>query len=169
MAYAFSERSLSRCTHVDPRLMAVARLAIAASPVDFGMTEEQSRTVAQQAQKVRDGFSKTMDSKHKIQPDGHSKALDLVPWVDGRFQWGDGQWRVRKASGEIIHPFHEIALAMRAAAMDLKYPVRWGAVWDRRLDELPGDLAGMMAAVEAYKVRHPGADFLDGPHFELVS
>lgn len=89
MTYALGSRSLSFCAHVDPKLMAVVKRAIAICPVDFGMTEDQSRTVAQQAAKVAAGVSHVRPgpaARHMIQPDGFSKAVDLVPWIDGRFQ-----------------------------------------------------------------------------------
>lgn len=168
MSYAFGNASMARCTHVDPTLMRVAHLAISRSIVDFGMTEEQSRTEAQQRAKVAAGFSKTMDSPHKIQADGWSKGLDLVPWIDGRFQWGDNQWRVTTADGRVLRPFFDIAAAMRSAAVERGVKLRWGAIWDRVLNDLPEDAAGLAQAMEAYKARHPGPDFLDGPHFELV-
>jgi len=52
VTFVLGSRSLAFSAHVDPRLMAVVKRAIAISPVDFGMTEDQSRTVAQQAAKV---------------------------------------------------------------------------------------------------------------------
>lgn len=170
MSFRFSQRSLDRCRNVDSRLIACAVIALTKSAVDFGITEEQSRTHAEQAEKVARGVSKTMNSKHMI-PKGKtvSTALDLVPFIDGRFQWGDGQWRVRTAAGAVIEPFYEIAAAMREAAICSGLRIRWGAVWDRDLNDLPAGAAAMKAAVEAYKVRHPGPDFIDGPHFEIVS
>lgn len=168
MAFTFGRRSLAFSQHVDPRLMAVAATALGMSTVvDFGMTEEQSRTVAEQRAKVAAGVSKTMASKHMIQPDGFSKALDLVPWVDGRFQWGDQLWRVTTADGRILRPFLEIAAVMAHAAQHLAVPIRWGGVWDRKLNDLAPDPVAIGLELEAYKVRHAGADFLDGPHFEL--
>jgi len=96
-----------------------------------------------------------------------SRALDLVPYVGGAFTWGDSMWRVQIGT-ELVYPFHEIAAAMRSASIEKGLDLIWGAVWDRKLRELPGDVAGLRQAVEAYKVRHPGPDFLDGPHFELA-
>lgn len=166
--FLFSARSLGFMSEVDPVLVEVAKLALSRSRVDFGVTEDQSRSHAEQAEKVRRGVSKTMNSKHVIKPPATvSKALDLVPWIGGAFTWADSMWRVQ-VGGETIYPFHEIAAAMRSASLERGVKLRWGAVWDRRLDELPADVAGLRAAVEAYKVRHPGPDFLDGPHFELV-
>ena len=69
----------------------------------------------------------------------------------------------------MLEPFYDIAAAMRGAALIRGVVLTWGGVWDRRLNYLPATAAGLKAAVEAYKVRHPGVDFLDGPHFELVS
>lgn len=169
MTYRFSQRSLDRARNVDSVLIAIAVLALLKSSVDFGLTEEQSRTHAEQAEKVRRGVSKTMNSKHMIPKGGTvSSALDLVPFIDGQFQWGDDHWRVTTKAGAVIEPFYEIAAAMREAAILFGVTVVWGAVWDRHLNDLPPGAAGMKAAVEAYKVRHPGPDFLDGPHFELV-
>lgn len=169
MSFRFSQRSLDRCRNVDARLIAVAVIALSKSKVDFGITEEQSRTVAEQAEKVRRGVSKTMNSKHVI-PAGAvvSSALDLVPYVNGRFDWGDDQWRVTLANGTKVDAFYEIAAAMRDAAVCAGVRIRWGGVWDRTLNDLPAGAAAMKAAVQDYKVRHDGVDFLDGPHFEIV-
>lgn len=172
MSFKFSQRSLNRAKRVDPKLMKVATRALAICGVDFGITEEQSRTAAEQQKKFDRGVSKVRPgpkAKHMIQPDGFSKGLDLVPFIDGAFQWGDAQWNVRTRAGKVIAPFYEIAAAMRQAAIEQGVTIRWGAVWDRALNDLPEGPQAMRAAVEAYKVRHAGPDFLDGPHFELVA
>lgn len=166
MTFVFSRTTRQRMSRVDPRLVSVATAALARCAVDFGCTEDQSRTAEEQLAKVKAGVSKVKPgpaAKHMIQPDGSSKALDLVPWMNGAFTWGDNQWRV----GDVF-PFHEIAIAMRWAAIEQAVPIRWGGVWDRRLNDLPPTVAGLRQAVEAYKVRHVGPDFLDGPHFELI-
>jgi peptidoglycan L-alanyl-D-glutamate endopeptidase CwlK len=169
MSFRFSLRSMDRMRRVDPRLVAVAVIALSRSPVDFGVTEEQSRTVEEQRQKVRDGYSKTMNTKHMIPAGGSfSTGLDLVPWVDGRSQWGDDHWRIKRNDGSTVDAFFEMAAVMRQAAIDAGVRVRWGAVWDRVLNDLPAGAAALRAEVEAYKVRHVGSDFLDGPHYELV-
>ncbi|WP_292223951.1 M15 family peptidase [Brevundimonas sp.] len=172
MSFRFSKRSMDRARSVDPRLMALATAALARSSVDFGLTEEQSRTWAEQAEKVRRGVSKTMNSKHVIKaPKKVSEGVDLVPFVDGVFTWGDNQWRVKTKAGPTIEPFYEIAAAMREAAIAANLRLTWGGVWDRCLNDLPAGPAAMKAAVEAYKARRKaagGAALLDGPHFELV-
>ncbi|MFT4254107.1 MAG: M15 family peptidase [Caulobacter sp.] len=171
MSYSFSNNSLRRQQHVDPRLFAVGVTALARCAVDFGVTENQSRTAAEQQKKFDDGFSKVRpgpNARHMIQEDGFSKAVDYVPWIDGKFQWGDNQWRVRRTDGVVVLPFQQIALAMRSAAIEKGVAIRWGAVWDRRLNDLPATVQGLTDEMEAYKARHAGSDFLDGPHYELV-
>lgn len=170
MSFRFSLRSIERCRSVDPRLMAVCVVALSRSPVDFGVTEEQSRTVAEQAAKVKAGVSKTMNSKHMIPEGGSfSVAIDLVPFIDGRFQWGDDKWQVRRADGLVIEPFYAMAAAMRDAAVATGFRIRWGGAWDRTLNDLPPGADAMRRAVAEYVVRHAGPDFLDGPHFELTA
>lgn len=171
MSYRFSQRSLDRARNVDARLIAVAVIGLTKSKVDFGITEEQSRTYAEQAEKVRRGVSQTMTSKHMI-PQGKtvSTALDLVPYIDGQFQWGDQHWRVTTKAGAVLEPFYEIAAAMREAAICAGVQVKWGGCW-KVLNDLPAGAAAMKAAVEAYKVERRRAGksaFLDGPHFEIV-
>jgi peptidoglycan L-alanyl-D-glutamate endopeptidase CwlK len=171
MTHALGQTSLSRARRVDPVLMSVVALALTRSSVDMGVTEEQSRTRAEQQHKFDTGVSRVRPgpaARHMIQADGYSKAIDVVPWINGAFTWGDGQWRAPGPGGGLIYPFHEFALAMRSAAIETGVPMRWGAIWDRHLSDLPGDVAGLRQAVESYKVRHVGSDLLDGPHYELV-
>lgn len=172
MTFALGKTSLSRCTHVNPRLMRVVHAAIARSPVDFGITEEQSRTVAEQQHKIDQGVSFLKDprnGRHVIPLGGQwSRAIDLVPWVDGRFQWGDDHWRVKTADGRVLEPFFDIAAAMRSASIELAEPLIWGGIWDQQLRDLPEDAKGIAQALEDYKRRHSGPDHLDGPHFELA-
>ncbi len=172
MPFRFSQRSLDRARSVDSLLIAVAVIALHRSDVDFGVTEEQSRTIAEQREKVRRGVSKTMNSKHIIpERSDYSTAIDLVPFVDGRFQWGDNQWRVRLDAGGFVEPYYEIASRMREAAIAAGVRIVWGAVWDKVLNDLPPGPAAMKEAVEGYKARRKaagGSAFLDGPHFEIV-
>lgn len=172
MSHRFSKRSMDRARDVDPVLMAIAVLALARSPVDFGLQEEQSRTLNEQAEKVRRGVSKTMDSAHVIKAGASfSTGLDLVPYIDGVFQWGDNQWRVTTKTGAVIEPFYVIAAAMRDVAVITGVRLIWGGCWDRTLNDLPAGPAAMKAAVEGYKARRKVAGksaFLDGPHFELA-
>jgi hypothetical protein len=146
-----SEKSLSFCTKVDPRLMAVVKEALSNTNQEVGVTAEQTRTSDEEAALVKAGRSHTMHSHHIIgygeaQP-GYSGAIDLTPIVDGRFQW---YW-------PLIYP---VALAMRDASIKLKTPITWGGCWDKLLWEIDGNLVALKAAVQANK-------FPDGPHYEL--
>jgi len=68
MGFRFSKRSMDRARAVDPLLMAVAVIALNRCAVDFGITEEQSRSLNEQAEKVRRGVSRTMNSAHSRRP-----------------------------------------------------------------------------------------------------
>lgn len=163
MTFTLSDRSLGFIMKVDPRLTAVAKLAISLSTQDFGFTEEQSRTPAEQAKKVAHGFSKTMHTHHmindgkgstawmKTQPDvGYCGALDAVAYINGAFSW---------ASAE---PYYAIAAAFKAASVKLLTPVTWGACWGKLLQDIPGDDAAAMKAAHL-----AAGGFSDFPHMEL--
>ena len=154
MTFVLGVRSLANLTHVHPSLVAVVERVIAGSSQDFTV-QEGLRTSARQRLLVASGASKTLNSKHLEQPDGFGHAVDLVPWIDGtpRWEWG---------------PIYHIAAAVREAAIALEVPLRWGGVWDRRINDLPAGADALKAAVQAYAARHPGPDFLDGPHVELA-
>jgi len=154
MTFALGAKSLTNLAHVHPGLVAVVERAIAITTQDFTV-QEGLRTSARQRLLVASGASKTLNSKHLEQPDGSGHAVDLVPWIDGTARW---EWV----------PIYHIAAAIREAAIALDVPLRWGGVWDRRLNDLPAGAEALKAAVQAYSARHPGPDFLDGPHFELA-
>jgi peptidoglycan L-alanyl-D-glutamate endopeptidase CwlK len=160
MTFALGARSLSFITHVDPRLVAVAKAAIAVSLQDFGFTAEQSRTVAEEHALLMSGASHTMHSHHLINDGslgweptqsqiGFSGAVDAVPWDGSKFVW---DWA-------LIYP---IAAAFKAASIQLATPVTWGGVWGKLLSEIPGD-----HAVDMAKAHAAAGGFADGPHFEL--
>lgn len=151
MTYALGEKSLKNLNGVHPNLVRLVKQAIAVSKQDFGV-HEGLRTPETQAEYLRRGVTRTLKSKHLKQADGYSHAVDLVPYINGVLRW---EW-------PLIYP---IATAMRAAAIGNGIRVRWGGVWDFALNDLPSGLEG---AVRGYADRHPGPDFLDGPHYELT-
>ncbi|MDY6924338.1 MAG: M15 family peptidase, partial [Pseudomonadota bacterium] len=63
MGFRLSERSMRRLEGVHPGLVALAREAVALSPVDF-MVTEGLRTPQRQAALVRAGASRTRRSRH---------------------------------------------------------------------------------------------------------
>ncbi len=156
MTFAFGAKSLSFCTRVDPRMMAVAKLAITLTEQDFGFTAEQSRTVAEEAALMAKGFSHTMHSHHLINDGsltwektpsatGFSGAIDAVAWDGTKFVW---EWPRQ----------YVIAAAFKAASIRLNTPITWGGCWGKLMSEIPGDDAAAMHAVQ---------NGFDGPHFEL--
>lgn len=154
MTFVLGQRSLDNLVGVHPDLVIVVKHAIDLSTVDFGVPEKSTRTPAEQAEKVRQGVSKTLNSRHLIRADGFGHAVDLVPWVQGKFTW------------QFSDPFYEISVAMRQAANTLGVELTWGGVWDRKLGTLMADVNGLKAAVTDYNTRHPGPDFNDIGHYE---
>lgn len=151
MSFTFGTRSEGELVGVHPKLVGVVRRALEVTQIDFAVIDGL-RTVEQQNEYVRTGASKTMASKHLPQHDGYSHAVDLVPCVFGKPRW------------ELPLCF-QVALAVKQAAVEQGIPITWGACWDKRLNELAPNLA---RAVEDYKLRHAGADFIDAPHFQLT-
>ena len=76
---------------------------------------EGVRSKEQQEEYVRRGVSKTMKSKHLIQADGFSHAVDVVPYP---IDWNDKE-RFRYFSGMMV-------MAAKMKGIDL----RWGGDWD---------------------------------------
>lgn len=152
MGFALGQRSLSFCTRVDSRLMAVVARALEISPVDAGVTQEQTRTPEQERALIAAGRSTTMHSHHIIgygeAAPGYSGAIDLVPWTGSAFSW---DW-------DLIYP---LAAAMRQASIELVTPATWGGCWGKLMQEITGDDAAAMKAATV------GNRFPDGPHFEL--
>lgn len=136
-------------------LVMVVELAIKLTTQDFTV-HDGARTLAEQKEFVRRKVSKTLKSRHLVQSDGLGHAVDLVPFINDMLRW---EWGA-------IYP---IAVAMRKASDKLNIALVWGGVWDKAMHEYGcGSPAAAKAAVEAYKKRHPGDDFIDGPHFELA-
>lgn len=169
MTFYLGPKSKKNMAGLHPALALMAPKALALSPVDWGFTEPLVRTVAQQRQKVKDGVSKTMNSPHLVRSDGYGHAVDCVPYIDGAYTWGDAKrfgWPVDILGVETFPIFH-IAAAWRLACIAGQFPMTWGGVWDRDIRSLPPGWEGMREAMLAYNARHPGADFNDGPHFEM--
>lgn len=150
--FVFGKTSKGNLEGVDGRLVRCAGLALMKYTTQDFMVFEGPRTKARQQQLVNQGMSRTMNSKHLT-----GRAVDLVPIIDGIPKW---DW----------NGCYKIAYAMDQAATELGLAnqIRWGGAWDRTLADFGGVESAYMAEVEAYKRRHEGSDFIDGPHFELV-
>ncbi len=107
--FRLGNRSLERLQGVHPDLVAVVKRAITLSEIDFTVTEGL-RTKERQAQLVKSGASRTMNSRHVT---GH--AVDLAAWVEGiRWDWP-------------LYP--KLAAAMKQAASELGVAIIWGGDW----------------------------------------
>lgn len=122
MAFKLSQKSLDRLSGVHPDLVAVVKRAIEITEVDFAVLEGV-RSKARQEQLLKAGASQTMRSRHLT---GH--AVDLGAYVGGSVRW---DWPL----------YDKIALAMKAAALELQVAIEWGGDWK---------------------------SFKDGPHFQLT-
>jgi peptidoglycan L-alanyl-D-glutamate endopeptidase CwlK len=154
--FRFGKKSIAELKAAKPELRETIELALRYSTQDFTVFEV-ARTLEQQKKYMAAGTTRTMKSKHLTQADGFSHAGDLVPWIGGFPKWDwEGCYR--------------IACAMDKAATELGHAehIRWGAVWDRVLADFGGDILEYKKECLAYQARHPGKDFVDGPHFEWV-
>jgi peptidoglycan L-alanyl-D-glutamate endopeptidase CwlK len=113
MAYALSSKSQDRLKGVHPRLVAVVKLAITISAVDFAVLEGV-RTIERQKELLSAGASQTMRSRHLS---GH--AVDLGAIVGGQVRW---DWPL----------YDKIAEAVKEAAKQLGTPIEWGGDWKMR-------------------------------------
>jgi len=119
--FKLSQKSLDRLSGVHPDLVAVVKRAIEITEVDFAVLEGV-RSLARQEQLYAAKATTTMNSRHLT---GH--AVDLGAYV-GQIRW---DWPL----------YDRIALAMKAAALELQVAIEWGGDWKK---------------------------FKDGPHFELT-
>ena len=105
-----SPRSYKRLEGVHPDLVRVVERAIAITEVDF-VVLEGLRTKERQAQLLKAGASRTMNSRHIT---GH--AVDLGAWVGKEVRW---DWPL----------YAKIATAMKKAATEQNVPIVWGGDW----------------------------------------
>jgi peptidoglycan L-alanyl-D-glutamate endopeptidase CwlK len=150
MTFVLSQRSLGNLEGVDERLVAVVHHAITVTQIDFAVICGL-RTVEEQRKLVEKGASQTMKSKHL-----EGNAVDLMAYVDGR-----GCWE--------LNVYDEIADAMKAGAIEVGLPVRWGAAWT--VPDIRDWDDSMEAAMNSYvdTRRSEGQrPFIDAPHFEIM-
>lgn len=123
---------------VHPDLILVASRALLYSDVDFAVTEGV-RSLERQRALLDKGFSRTLKSKHLVQPDGFAYAIDVMASGDLN---KDGTTDAQDRSIVWNREFYgTIAAAFYKAAKELEIVVRWGGNFKT---------------------------FYDGPHFELL-
>ncbi len=120
MAYRLSGRSLGNLDGVHPDMVKVVARAIEITEYDFGVTCG-TRLWEEQKVLVADGKSTTMNSKHLIQWDGYSHAVDLSCYVGGKIVWEHKYFR-------------KLIQAMMTAAIELGVQIKAGGLWRDFLD-----------------------------------
>lgn len=110
MPFVLGKRSRERLEGVHRDLVAVVRLAIKQTEVDFTVTEGL-RTLDRQKKLLAAGATRTLKSRHLT---GH--AVDLAALVGNEVRW---DWPL----------YGKIAEAMKAAAVELDVPLVWGGDW----------------------------------------
>ena len=152
--FKLSNRSLEKLEGVNPVLVDTVKRAIQLSKVDFGVIYGV-RSLAEQEKLYKAGRSQTMKSRHLIQDDGTSHAVDLMAYDGSNPSWD-------------IVMYDDIADAMKAAAKETGAKIGWGAAW--QIDDVAKWDGTMEEAMNAYidlrrsQSRRP---FIDGPHFQL--
>ena len=153
--FKLSSKSLGKLEGVNPLMVDTVKRAIQLTKVDFGVIYGV-RSLETQKKLYAAGRSQTMKSKHLIQTDGTSHAVDLMAYDGSEPSW------------EIVM-YDDIADAMKAAAKETGAKVRWGAAWN--IDNIAEWERPMEDAMNNYidirrsQGRRP---FIDGPHFELM-
>lgn len=139
---------------VHPQMVETVVKAIAKTTVDFGVTYGV-RTESEQKKLFDSGRSQTMKSKHLIQEDNYSHAVDLVAYDGSNVVWE-------------LNVYDEVADAMAEASREVGCRLRWGAAW--HIDDIGAYGGSMEDAMNEYidlrrsQGRRP---FIDAPHFEL--
>ena len=154
MSFSLSNRSKGKLEGVHPDLVKVVESAIGLTEIDFGVTYGV-RSVQEQQKLYNSGRSQTMKSKHLVQEDGYSHAVDLMAYDGSNPSWD-------------IVMYDDTADAMKEAALETGAKICWGAAW--QIDDIAKWDGTMEQAMNAYidlrrsQSRRP---FIDGPHFQL--
>lgn len=124
--FRFGQISEHNLRGIHPDLVLIVRRALILSTLDFRVIEG-IRTLERQRQLVRNGRSRTLNSRHLT---GH--AVDLAPMINNQIPWED--WSA----------FYRIAKTMKQAAQQMELPLQWGGDWKRFKDgphfELPREV-----------------------------
>ena len=154
MAFKLSGRSLNKLEGVHPVLVDTVKRAIEVSSVDFGVIYGV-RSLAEQKRLYEAKRSQTMKSKHLVQEDGYSHAVDLMAY-DG----SDPSWD--------IVMYDDIADAMKEASIETGAKICWGAAWHiNDISEWSGTMEQAMNAYVDLRRSSGRRPFIDGPHFQL--
>ena len=113
--WRFSKRSLNNIKGIDYRLIILVGLMLEYSPYDFVVTEGL-RTKERQAQLVKEGKSKTMNSRHIV-----GKAFDIAILIDNKITWD-------------LKYYQEFGKVILQLAERLGFPIECGCFWKNFID-----------------------------------
>lgn len=147
MAHVFSARSLANLKKVHPDLV---RLHEAVLPAFDHAVTDGARSLDEQKKNVEKGVSKTLESKHLLQPDGYAHATDATPYPNDWTAVQKGFDALRAADPTLaVARFYYFQGVVRGIASQIGVRIRQGVDWDN--DTLVGDQS-----------------FHDLPHIELL-
>ena len=154
MTFELSSRRLGKLGGVNELLVDTVKRAIEVSKVDFGVIYGV-RSLEEQEKLYKSGRSQTMRSKHLIQEDGTSHAVDLMAYDGSNPSWD-------------IVMYDDIADAMKEAAIETGAKICWGAAWHiNDIAEWSGTMEQAMNAYVDLRRSSGRRPFIDGPHFQL--
>jgi peptidoglycan LD-endopeptidase CwlK len=121
-------------------LQEVIRESIKSGP-DFAVISGR-RTPEEQAEKVRLGYSKTMNSRHVATPPAQAFAVDIGPYIPG---WGiitgnqsqlealakEYNFSIEGIRMRVWKQYGVVAGWILKTANELEIPLIWGGDWDR--------------------------------------
>lgn len=74
------------------------------------------RTLEEQKKLLKQGATRTLNSRHIPGPDGYSKAVDFAVTLDGKVRW---DWPL----------YQRLAVIVKEAAKQEKVSITWGGDW----------------------------------------
>lgn len=126
--HAFGTRSLANLKKVHPDLV---RLHEAVLPIFDHSVTDGARSLEEQKKNVEKGVSKTLESKHLIQPDGFSHATDSTPFPNDWEAVQKGFDAMRKADPTMsVARFYYYLGVQKGVASQLGITIRQGVDWD---------------------------------------
>ena len=153
MAFHLSKKSYRKLEGVNPKLVETVERAIKISKVDFGVIYGV-RTLDAQKKLYEAGRSQTMRSKHLLQEDDTSHAVDLMAYIGSRASWE-------------LNLYDDIADAMRVGAIMEGVDVTWGGAWHKTLNSWSGSSHDLMNEYIDTRRGQGRKPFIDGPHFQI--
>lgn len=122
----FSKQSLKKLNGVHPELIALMINSIKESPTDFSIICGV-RTLEQQKKEFEEGDSKAdgikNKSKHQINNDGWSIAVDICPYIEGKLDWKNTE------------AFISISKHIKETAKKMQIKIAWGGDWKGSWDK----------------------------------